>query len=90
MIVLFILLYLLHSFLILIEKYLVDFIQFLVEVYLHSCLQAGLSDNFLKVLVVKIFSLQIAIGGNGTRGGRYYNVLRTLKIFGDFVEEGLP
>ena len=90
MIVLLILLYLLHSFLVLIEKYLVDFIQFLVKVYLHSCLQSGLSDNFLKVLVVKVLSLQIAVGGNGTRGGRYYYVLRTLKIFGDLVEEGLP
>ena len=89
-IVVFVLLYLLHRVLILVVKYFVHFVQFFVQIDLNPSLQPSLGDDLLEILVVKVLGLQVAIGGYGAGGGRYYDVLRALKVLGDLVEEGLP
>ena len=56
---------------------------------MDACLEAGLRDDLLEVLVVEILGLQVAISGDGTWSCRHDDVLRALEILGDLVEEGL-
>jgi len=47
-------------------------------------------DYFLKILIVEVFRLQIAVGGDGPRGAGHDKVVHTHEIVEELVEKGLP
>jgi len=72
------------------EEYLVDLVELLLQADLDPRLLTCLGDYFLKILIVEVFRLQVAVGGDGPWCAGQDEVVHTHEIVVEFVEKGLP
>lgn len=73
--------YLLQNLSILLDKHFVNFLKLFGEVYLDSCLVSRFLNDLFKVLIVQVFSLNVTIGRDRSRGCSNNDLMSTLEVF---------